>query len=161
MKPCDGIRYYPGCAEYEVEGTAWPSVVLVASSVLYPASLHLLSKYSRGPAMRFGVLSPGSCKLLVFKTESRSSRASYVSGYELVVQTNFLQVENLIARREGTRTLMISILAALFASASLVAVGSYSDDGVQDSSTSEIEANQVYARASSVAAFFIFKRGLG
>jgi hypothetical protein len=99
--------------------------------------------------------------LLVFKTESRSSRASYVSGYELVVHTNFLQVENLIARREGTRTLMISILAALFASASLVAVGFYSDDGIQDSSTSEREANQVYARVSSVAAFFIFKRGLG
>jgi hypothetical protein len=30
--------------------SAWPSVVLVASSVLYPASLHLLSKYSQGPA---------------------------------------------------------------------------------------------------------------
>jgi hypothetical protein len=56
---------------------------------------------------------------------------------------------------------MISILAALFASASLVAVGSYSDDDIQDISVSEREANQVYARASSVAGFSIFRRGLG
>jgi hypothetical protein len=66
--------------------------------------------------------------LPAFKTESRSSRASYVSSYQPVGNTKLLQVENLIARQEGTRTLMISILAALFASASLVAVGSCSDD---------------------------------
>jgi hypothetical protein len=95
--------------------------------------------------MRFGVLRAGSYKLLVFKTESRSSRASYVSGYELVVHPNFPQIDSLTASRAGPPTLMFGVLASLFASASLVAVGTYSDDKFEDVSTSEREADQVYA----------------
>jgi hypothetical protein len=40
---------------------------------------------------------------------------------------------------------MFGVLASLFASASLVAVGTYSDDKFEDVSTSEREADQVYA----------------